>query len=62
MDIPASFLMKLGDTDIVTDEANSIIKNFIRDKWPILAKKKGLKYRISYDYAKKVYNVVLIGK
>ena len=62
MEIPATFLMKLGDTEVVTAEANSFIKNFIRDKWPVLAKKKGLKYRISYDYAKKVFNVVLIGK
>ena len=49
MEIPNAFLSKLGDTEIVTTQAIFLIKNFIRDKWPILAKKKGLKYRISYD-------------
>ena len=62
MEIPATFYMKLGDTEVVTAEANSLIKNFIRGKWPVLAKKRGLKYRVSYDYAKKVFNAVLIGK
>ena len=52
METPEAFFANLGDTDIVTDEAKQKVRNFIREQWPILAKRKGLAYRTSYDKTK----------
>lgn len=62
MEAPETFYAKLGEADIVTDEAKYKIKSFIREEWPIMAKRKGLKYRTSFDKTKSVFNTVLVGK
>ena len=49
VEIPKTFFAKLGDSKIVTSDAINLIKLFIQSEWPILAKRKRLTYRVSYD-------------
>ena len=52
MEVPDTFYAKLGEADIVTDEAKFQIRSFIREEWPGVGKRKGLKYRTSFDESK----------
>ena len=49
VEIPKAFFAKLGDSKIVTSDGIDLIKLFIQSGWPILAKRKRLTYRVSYD-------------
>lgn len=62
VDIPKAYFEKLGDPKIVSSNAVQLIKLFCRNEWPILAKRKRLSYRVSYDFGSQVFNAVPLGK
>jgi len=62
VEIPKTFFTKLGDSKAVTPETIDSIANFIKTQWPVLAKKKRVTYRVSYDAVNQVINAVPLGK
>lgn len=51
VEIPATFFAKLGDSRVVTADAILMVKQFIHNRWPVLAKRKRVTYRVSYNAA-----------
>ena len=62
MDIPKTFFSKLGDARLVTSDGIGLIQNFIRQEYPILAKRKRMTFRVSFDPNSQVFNTVPLGK
>ena len=62
VELPKTFLDKLGDNKAVKPEAINLVRSFIKDEWPVLARKKRLTYRVSYDADDQVFNTIPLGK
>ena len=62
VEIPKNFFMKLGESKVVKQEAINMIRMFILSEWPVLAKRRRLTFRVSFDAINQVFNAIPLGK
>ena len=49
--LPKTFFEKLGNAKLVTSDGIGLIQSFIKKEYPILAKRKRMTFRVSFDDA-----------